>query len=102
MRNDLAVDLPVIDRSSTLVADPGLDSVAYAIAFVAIDERLEARLSERELIECETVGNVVRTVSVTAVSNSHHSKDIDCNSNLMGRQARGMPWRSPKSPTAIV
>jgi Phosphopantetheine attachment site len=62
----------------------GLDSVAYAIAFVAIDERRGVRLSERELIECETVGDVVRTVSATAVSDSHHLKDIDCRSNLMG------------------
>ncbi len=47
-------------------------------------------------------GICTRTLSATAVSDSHHSKDIDCNSNLMGRHARGMPWRSPKSPTAIV
>jgi acyl carrier protein len=63
VRNDLAVDLPVIDGSSRLVADLGLDSVAFAVALVAIDERLGVRLSERELIECATVADVVRTVS---------------------------------------
>jgi acyl carrier protein len=63
VRNDLAVDLPVIDGSSRLIADLGLDSVAFAVALVAIDERLGVRLSERELIECVTVADVVRTIS---------------------------------------
>jgi acyl carrier protein len=63
VRNDLAVDLPVIDGSSRLIADLGLDSVAFAVALVAIDERMGVRLSERELIECVTVADVVRTIS---------------------------------------
>jgi acyl carrier protein len=63
VRNDLAVDLPVIDGSSRLVADLGLDSVAFAVALVAIDDRLGVRLSERELIGCATVADVVRTLS---------------------------------------
>jgi acyl carrier protein len=62
VRNDLAVDLPVIDGSSRLVADLGLDSVAFAVALVAIDERLGVRLSERELTECATVADVLQTI----------------------------------------
>ena len=68
VRNDLAVDLPVINGSSRLIADLGLDSVAFAVALVAIDERLGVRLSERDLIECTTVADVVRTIS-------HHTTD---------------------------
>ncbi|MFC3965300.1 acyl carrier protein [Nocardia jiangsuensis] len=62
VRNDLAVDIPAIDRSARLIADLGLDSVAFAVALVAIEERLAVRVSERELIECETVGDVERMV----------------------------------------
>ena len=44
VRNDLAVDLPVINGSSRLIADLGLDSVAFAVALVAIDEIANQRI----------------------------------------------------------
>lgn len=73
VRNDLAVDMPAMDGSSRLIADLGLDSVAFAVALVAIEERLAVRLSEQELIECETVGDVEQMVCrhrhVTAPNN---------------------------------
>ncbi|MEV0358083.1 acyl carrier protein [Nocardia sp. NPDC050697] len=62
VRNDLAVESAAMDGSSRLIADLGLDSVAFAVALVAIEERLAVRVSEQELIECETVGDVERMV----------------------------------------
>ncbi|KLO28419.1 acyl carrier protein [Mycobacterium haemophilum] len=50
VRNDLGVDLPVIDGSSRLIVDLGLDSVAFAVALVAIEERFGVQLSEKELM----------------------------------------------------
>jgi acyl carrier protein len=72
VRNDLAVNLPVIDASSLLVADLGLDSVAFAVALLAIEERMGVQVSQRDLLECQTFGDVERLVQghlVDAASN---------------------------------
>ena len=45
-------------RDSKLIDDLGLDSVAFAIGVVAIEERLGVKLSERELFESKTVGDL--------------------------------------------
>lgn len=62
VREDLAVDHPGLDGSSRLIAELGLDSVAFAVAIVAIEERLEVRLPESELIACDTVDDVVAAI----------------------------------------
>ncbi|MFB8007958.1 acyl carrier protein [Nocardia sp. NPDC056000] len=62
VREDLASDIVDIDESSRLIDDLGLDSVAFAIAIVAIEERMGVRLSERELLECRTVGDIAALV----------------------------------------
>lgn len=63
IRDDLAVNLPQISGASRLIADLGLDSVAFAVAIVAIEERLGVRLSEQELLGCVSVADVAAAVA---------------------------------------
>ncbi|WP_132993149.1 acyl carrier protein [Gordonia zhaorongruii] len=55
---DLDLSPGDISASSSLVDDLGMDSVAFAIGVVAIEERLGVRLSEREIYESATVGDL--------------------------------------------
>ncbi|MGV9408868.1 acyl carrier protein [Nocardia sp. NPDC003693] len=63
VRDDLAVSLPDIDGTSRLIDDLGLDSVAFAVAIVAIEERLGVRLTEQELVNCATLSDVASAVA---------------------------------------
>jgi acyl carrier protein len=63
LRDDLNVDVSRVTRESRLVDDVGLDSVAFAVGMVAIEDKLGVAVSERELLGCDTVGdleNVIR------------------------------------------
>lgn len=63
LRDDLNVDISRVTRESRLVDDVGLDSVAFAVGMVAIEDKLGAAVSEQELLGCDTVGdleNVIR------------------------------------------
>lgn len=58
LRDDLNVDVSRISPSSHLIDDVGLDSVAFAVGMVAIEERLGVVLSEEDLLNCNTVGDL--------------------------------------------
>ncbi|MGA9491118.1 MAG: acyl carrier protein [Mycobacterium sp.] len=58
LRDDLNVDVSRVSRSSRLVDDVGLDSVAFAVGMVAIEDKLGAVVSEQELLGCDTVGDL--------------------------------------------
>ena len=63
LRDDLNVDTSRVTRESRLVDDVGLDSVAFAVGMVAIEDKLGVVISEQELLTCDTVGdleNVIR------------------------------------------
>jgi acyl carrier protein len=63
LRDDLNIDVSRVTRESRLVDDVGLDSVAFAVGMVAIEDKLGAVISEQELLGCDTVGdleNVIR------------------------------------------
>jgi acyl carrier protein len=63
LRDDLNVDVSRVTRESRLVDDVGLDSVAFAVGMVAIEDKLGVAVSEQELLGCDTVGdleNVIR------------------------------------------
>ena len=49
-----------VTRESRLVDDAGMDSVAFAVGMVAIEDRLGAALSEEDLLSCETLGDLER------------------------------------------
>jgi acyl carrier protein len=63
LRDDLNVDISRVTRDSRLVDDVGLDSVAFAVGMVAIEDKLGVVINEQELLTCDTVGdleNVIR------------------------------------------
>jgi acyl carrier protein len=63
LRDDLNIDVSRVTQESRLVDDVGLDSVAFAVGMVAIEDKLGAAVSEQELLGCDTVGdleNVIR------------------------------------------
>lgn len=60
LRDDLNINIDAsrITRDSKLIDDVGLDSVAFAVGTVAIEDKLGVALSEQELLSCETVGDL--------------------------------------------
>lgn len=57
-RDDMNVDIRRITRDSRLIDDVGLDSVAFAVGMVAIEDRIGVALSEEDILSCETVGDL--------------------------------------------
>jgi acyl carrier protein len=63
LRDDLNIDVSRMTPESRLVDDVGLDSVAFAVGMVAIEDKLGVVVNEQELLGCDTVGdleNVIR------------------------------------------
>ncbi len=63
LRDDLNIDVSRVTPNSRLVDDVGLDSVAFAVGMVAIEDKLGVVINEQELLGCDTVGdleNVIR------------------------------------------
>ena len=58
LRDDLNVDMSRVSRDSRLVDDVGMDSVAFAVGMVAIEDKLGVVLSEEDLLSCDTVGDL--------------------------------------------
>jgi acyl carrier protein len=67
LRDDLSVDMTRVTPESRLVDDVGLDSVAFAVGMVAIEERLGVVLSEEELLTCDTVGDLEAAIAAKYV-----------------------------------
>ena len=62
LRDDLNVDISRVTRDSRLVDDVGLDSVAFAVGMVAIEDKLGVAVSEQELLGCDTVGDLEKVI----------------------------------------
>lgn len=62
LRDDLRVDTSTVTRQSHLIDEVGLDSVAFAVGMVAIEEKLGVTLSEEDLMACETIGDLESVV----------------------------------------
>ena len=62
LRDDLNVDISRVNRESRLVDDVGLDSVAFAVGMVAIEDKLGVAVSEQELLGCDTVGDLEKVI----------------------------------------
>ena len=58
LREDLNVDISRVTRDSRLIDDVGLDSVAFAVGMVAIEDKLGVALPEEDLLACDTVGDL--------------------------------------------
>lgn len=63
LRDDLNVDVRRVSRDSRLIDDVGLDSVAFAVGMVAIEDRLGVVLSEEDLLSCDTVGDLEAAIA---------------------------------------
>ncbi|KUH83098.1 acyl carrier protein [Mycolicibacterium celeriflavum] len=62
------VDVRRVTRDSRLIDDVGLDSVAFAVGMVAIEDRLGVALSEEDLLSCDTVGDLEAAILAKAVA----------------------------------
>ena len=62
LRDDLNVDTARVSRDSRLIDDVGLDSVAFAVGMVAIEDKLGVALSEEDLLTCDTVGDLEQAI----------------------------------------
>ncbi|MHA7649308.1 acyl carrier protein [Mycobacterium sp. ML4] len=58
LRDDLRVDVRGVTRDSRLIDDVGLDSVAFAVGMIAIEDKLGVALSDEDLLSCDTVGDL--------------------------------------------
>ena len=66
LRDDLNVDLTRVNRDSRLIDDVGLDSVAFAVGMVAIEDKIGVVLSEEDLLSCNTVGDLEAVILAKA------------------------------------
>lgn len=57
-REDLQIDVSQYTAASHLIDEVGLDSVAFAVGMVAIEEKLGIALTEEELLTCNTLGDL--------------------------------------------
>ncbi|HEX2284798.1 MAG TPA: acyl carrier protein [Mycobacterium sp.] len=57
-RDDLNIEVSRLSPDARLVDDVGLDSVAFAVGMVAIEDKLGVALSEEDLLTCDTVGDL--------------------------------------------
>ncbi len=62
LRDDLNVDTSRVTGDSRLIDDVGLDSVAFAVGMVAIEDKLGVALSEEDLLTCDTVGDLENAI----------------------------------------
>lgn len=58
LHDDMNVDVRRVTRDSRLIDDVGLDSVAFAVGMVAIEDKLGVVLTEEDLLSCDTVGEL--------------------------------------------
>ncbi|MCF8586898.1 acyl carrier protein [Gordonia sp. HY285] len=59
---DLDLSLDGVTEESSLIDDLGMDSVAFAIGVVAIEEKLGVKLAEREIYDAKTVGDLEEAI----------------------------------------
>lgn len=64
LQKDLALDVESIGPDDRLIEDLGMDSVAFAIALVAIEDHTGLQLSGQRLMECRTIGEVDALIRV--------------------------------------
>lgn len=63
---DLQIDVSRFSPDAHLIDEVGLDSVAFAVGMVAIEEKLGVVLSEEELLACNTLGELDAAVQSAA------------------------------------
>jgi len=64
LRNDVAIDVTRLNSDAVLISDLGLDSVAVAIIIVALEDRFGVAVTEKDLIDCRTLGDVFQLIEI--------------------------------------
>ncbi len=73
LRDDMNVDISRVTPASRLIDDVGLDSVAFAVGMVAIEDRLGVALTEEDLLSCDTVGELEAAILAKVPATQHNS-----------------------------
>ncbi|CRZ13419.1 acyl carrier protein [Mycolicibacterium neworleansense] len=68
LRDDLELPCQSLSASTCLVDDLGMDSVSFAVGLVAIEEKFGVQLSEEDLINCRTVGDLQSAIDGRSAS----------------------------------
>lgn len=63
LRDDLDLKFESLSPTTRLIDDLGMDSVAFAVSLVAIEERFGTQLSEEDLLYCTTVGDLQSAIA---------------------------------------
>lgn len=63
LREDLEIRSESISPASRLIDDLGMDSVAFAVGLVAIEDRLGVQLTEEDLLTCDTVDDLQTAIA---------------------------------------
>jgi acyl carrier protein len=66
LRDDLDLKCEPVAATTHLVDDLGMDSVAFAVALVAVEDRFGAQLTEEDLLSCKTVGDLQSAIDLRA------------------------------------
>jgi acyl carrier protein len=66
LSDDLQIDVKRVTSESRLIEDVGLDSMAFAVGMVAIEDKLGVALSEEDLLSCVTVGDLEAAIRAKA------------------------------------
>lgn len=63
LRDDLDLKFESLSPTTRLIDDLGMDSVAFAVSLVAIEERFGTQLSEEDLLYGTTVGDLQSAIA---------------------------------------
>ncbi|MEU7631247.1 acyl carrier protein [Nocardia sp. NPDC049220] len=75
LQKDLALSVENISPDDRLIEDLGMDSVAFAIALVAIEDHTGPQVTGQLLMECRTIGEVDALVRVALAGGPGTSAD---------------------------
>lgn len=76
LRDDMNVDISRVTRDSRLIDDVGLDSVAFAVGMVAIEDKLGVALTEEDLLSCDTVGELEDAILAKTPAAPSNSRNV--------------------------
>lgn len=63
LRDDMNIDTSRVTGESRLIDDVGMDSVAFAVGMVAIEDKLGVALTEEDLLSCDTVADLESAIA---------------------------------------
>lgn len=68
LHNDLDIKYESVTATTRLIDDLGMDSVAFAVGLVSIEDRFGVQLTEEDLLTCDTVGDLQSVINNSAAA----------------------------------